>query len=134
MISLDHAPIAASLAHFKLNIYMFNRTEYGLHHPGNVVPVCKSCNERQKDKDKKYIFWQSQLAMKCGGESTSTYIERKSKIDVHIERYDYPKLTTQERHAIRVIAESLYENIKAESEKSLRMYRNLDDAFVTKTI
>lgn len=116
------------------HLVMFNRTEYGLHHPGNVVPVCKSCNERQKDEGKKYISWQAQLALKCGGVATRDYLERKGKIDSHIERYNYPKLTTQERHAIRVIAESLYENIKSESEKSLRMYRSLDQAFVAKPI
>jgi hypothetical protein len=47
--------------------------------------------------------------------------------------YQYPQLSEQEKHAIRVIAESLYENIKSESEKSLKMYRSLDEAFVTKS-
>ena len=34
------------------HLIMFNRSEYGLHHPGNIVPVCKYCNERQKDGKK----------------------------------------------------------------------------------
>ncbi|TXG88735.1 MAG: HNH endonuclease [Rhodocyclaceae bacterium] len=112
------------------HLVMFNRSEYGLHHPGNIVPVCKKCNERQKDDHKNYVSWEAQLANQCGGSSSNLYIDRRAKILAHIEKYKYPKLTDQERHAIRVIAESLYENIKSESEKSLSMYRKLDEAFV----
>lgn len=112
------------------HLIMFNRTEYGLHHPGNIVPVCKECNERQKDERKNYVPWQQQLALKCGGAETRAFIQRHAKILSHVQKYQYPELTEQERHAIRVIAESLYENIKAESEKSLGMYRRLDEAFV----
>jgi hypothetical protein len=109
------------------HLVMFNRSEYGLHHSGNIVPVC---NDRRKDEQKNYISWESQLALKCGGTSSDLFLQRKAKILDHIRRYAYPNLTDQERHAIRVIAESLYENIKSESEKSLSMYRKLDEAFV----
>lgn len=109
---------------------MFNRTEYGLHHPGNIVPVCKECNERLKNPEKTYVSWETQLAEKSGGISTELFKSRKAKIVNHIENYKYPVLTEQERHAVRVIAESLYENIKSESEKSLTMYRKLDEAFI----
>ena len=112
------------------HLIMFNRSEYGLHHPGNIVPVCKYCNERQKDGNKNYISWEAQLALKCDGSSSELFKQRRQKILNHIEQYKYPTLTEQERHAIRVIAESLYENIKNESEKSLSMYRKLDEAFV----
>lgn len=112
------------------HLVMFNRAEYGLHHPGNIVPVCKSCNERQKDADKDYISWEAQLAVKCRDSAPDVFQSRRNKILAHVEKYQYPKLKEQERHAIRVIAESLYENIKAESEKSLNMYRKLDEAFV----
>jgi hypothetical protein len=112
------------------HLVMFNRSEYGLHHPGNIVPVCSECNERQKDGEKKYIAWEAQLALKCSGDSIDSFTHRKAKILDHIDRYKYPKLTAQEKHAIRVIAESLYENIKSESEKSLAMYRKLDEAFL----
>lgn len=112
------------------HLVMFNRSEYGLHHPGNIVPVCKECNERQKDEQKDYISWEAQLALKCGGDTTELFNQRKVKILDHISRYKHPKLTAQEKHAIRVIAESLYENIKSESEKSLSMYRKLDEAFL----
>lgn len=44
----------------------------------------------------------------------------------------YPNLNEEEQHAIRVIANSLYENIKSESSKSLGLYKQLDEAFVKK--
>lgn len=112
------------------HLVMFNRSEYGLHHPGNIVPVCKSCNERQKDQEKKYISWEAQLAIKCSGDGNDVFKSRKNKIIEHIEKYKYPRLSSEEKHAIRVIAESLYENIKNESDKSLSMYRRLDQAFL----
>ncbi len=97
------------------HLVMFNRAEYGLHHPGNTVPVCKECNERQKDNEKRYISWEAQLALKCGGATSDVFNQRMVRILEHIQKYQYPQLTEQERHAIRVIAESLYENIKSES-------------------
>ena len=112
------------------HLVMFNRSEYGLHHPGNVVPVCRSCNERQKDEKKRYVGWEAQLAARCGGRESVEFKERLAVIVAHQQRYRYPVLSIQERNAIAVIAESLYENIKAESEKSLTMYKKLDRAFV----
>ena len=44
--------------------------------------------------------------------------------------HGYPTLDEKEQHAIRVIANSLYENIKSESSKSLEMYKQLDEVFV----
>jgi hypothetical protein len=116
------------------HLVMFNRKEYGLHHPGNIVPVCKRCNERSKDASKNYMSWPAHLAEKSGGEDSDTYIARRNKIEAHIRRYKYPVLSQQERHAVAVIAESLYENIKAEADKSLRMYERLDRVFVKKEL
>ena len=65
----------------------------------------------------------------CNGEG-GLFEARRAKIAAHITAYKYPQLSEQERHAIRVIAESLYENIKNESSKSLAMYEKLDEAFV----
>ncbi len=39
-------------------------------------------------------------------------------------------LPETEQHAIRVIANTLYENIKNENEKALTIYQELDKAFV----
>lgn len=112
------------------HLVMFNRAEYGLHHPGNVVPVCKPCNKRAKDDVNQYVSWHAHLARICGGPDTDAYVARYARILGHIAKYQYPALTDHERHAIRVIAEALYENIKTEAEKALSMYRKLDAAFV----
>jgi hypothetical protein len=69
----------------------------------------------------------------CGGSSSEPYLKRYDKILGHIAKYTYPSLTDGERNAIRVIAESLYDNIKGEAEKALTMYRKLDSAFVPKS-
>lgn len=114
------------------HLLMFNRTEYGLHHPGNIVPVCKACNKRSRNEDKTYVSWNVHLSQVCAGQAPQIVERRHAKILEHMQRYEYPNLNEQERHAIRVIAEALYENIKAESEKSLAMYRKLDQAFVRK--
>jgi hypothetical protein len=50
-----------------------------------------------------------------------------------MKEQNYPQLNAEENHSIRVIANSLYENIKLESEKSLNLYKELDQAFVNKT-
>lgn len=69
------------------HLIMFNRSEYVLHHPGNIVLVCKPCNERNKDESKKYVSWQEQLIQRCGGKTARAYIERISKIESHISRH-----------------------------------------------
>lgn len=43
------------------HLTMFNRQEYGLHHPGNTVPVCSECNKRRKDDDGTYLDWEKHL-------------------------------------------------------------------------
>jgi hypothetical protein len=114
------------------HLIMFNRTEYGLHHPGNTVPVCNPCNKRSKHADGHFMTWEQHLAKVCCGSNSEPYLTRYAKILGHIAKYNYPALSEQERHAIRVIAESLYDNIKGEAEKALAMYRKLDAAFVSK--
>ena len=56
--------------------------------------------------------------------------ERKGKILVHIKTERYPDFSREEKHAIRVIAESLYKNVQLEADKSLELYRQIDKAFV----
>lgn len=113
------------------HVLMFNRTEFGLHHPGNIVPCCKSCNKRERLENKAYCNWEQHLLKVCERMyELDMFEERKKKILNNFERYHYPKLNKNEKHAIRVIANSLYENMKTESEKSLNMYKQLDEAFV----
>jgi len=115
------------------HMVMFNRTEFGLHHPGNTVPVCKSCNNRKKDSNKKYLNWEDHLKQVCiDSGDESKFEERKKKILNHIKNEKYPDLTQEERHAIRVVSEKLYEAIKNQVDSSLDLYKDLDTAFVKK--
>lgn len=113
------------------HVLMFNRSEFGLHHPGNTVPCCKACNKRERDENKQFCGWEAHLKQVCVRTSQLHMFEqRKQQILAHFERYQYPKLTVNEQHAIRVIANSLYENTKLEANKSLELYKQLDEAFV----
>ena len=111
---------------------MFNRAEFGLHHPGNVVPVCSECNKRKKS-NKKYINWAKQLKFICEEKGEiDKFNKRRKKIEEHIKKEKYPELSKEEKHSIRVIAESLYANTKSELDKSIELYKELDKAFVKK--
>lgn len=113
------------------HVLMFNRTEFGLHHPGNIVPCCKECNKRERLEDKSYCSWEQHLAKVCESLGELNMFEvRRQKILDNFRKHEYPELNINEQHAIRVIASSLYENIKTESDKSLDLYKQLDEAFV----
>ena len=112
------------------HLVMFNRTEYGLHHPGNIVPVCAACNERALDETKKRVSWAEQLKRRNADASGEVIESRLNRIRSHIQKRKYPDLSSSEKKAIAVIAESLYANIKAESQKALELYKKLDEAFV----
>lgn len=111
------------------HLLMFNRSECGLHHPGNVVPCCNKCNKRTKKADGTYNSWIEHLVNVCPKKDIE---KNKLKIEYHIynSKYKYPKLTDEEVKSIKVISNSLYENIKIEIEKSLRLYKELDESFV----
>jgi hypothetical protein len=116
------------------HLVMFNRTEYGLHHPGNVVPCCENCNRRSKREDGTHATWEEHLLNVCQreGATQEQFDFRRGRILKHINDsdYKYPDLSAEEKHAIRVIANSLYENVKIELGKSLELYKELDLAFV----
>lgn len=112
---------------------MFNRTEYGLHHPGNIVPCCRGCNKRERNDDKTYTNWVEHLKLICIQKNElKLFKDRKLRIETSMMDEKYPNLNEEEQHAIRVIPNSLYENIKNESAKSLDLYKQLDQAFVKK--
>ena len=114
------------------HLIMFNRKEFGLHHPGNVVPVCSNCNNRRVEEGI-YINWEKQLKTICQEKGEiAKFKKRKDKIKKHIKKEKYPKLSKEEQNAIRVIAESLYSNTKSELDKSIELYKELDKAFVKK--
>ncbi len=117
------------------HILMFNRKEYGLHHPGNTIPSCKDCNNRSKDDSGNYLPWDAHLRQICSKRGElEKFEERKHRIENHMRnsRFKYPELETAEKNSIRVIAESLYENIKLEIKKSLALYEELDKSFVAR--
>ena len=111
------------------HLIMFNRTECGLHHPGNVVPSCKSCNKRTRDKEsKKYVGWEEHLKTKC--DSSEEFNLRKEKISSHINSENYPNLTLDEKNALKAVAESLYERISNELPKSIDLFKKIDSTLV----
>ncbi len=116
------------------HLIMFNREEYGLHHPGNIVPVCFICNKRGRDGNGKHVGWEEHLKRVCEKNNDILSFEfRKNRILKHITegKFSYPKLGENEKHAIRVIAESIYHSITGEIDKSLKLYDKITDAFVT---
>jgi hypothetical protein len=116
------------------HVLMLNRTEFGLHHPGNIIPCCKGCNKRER-ADKSYCNWEEHLYRVCERRGEQGQFEaKKQAILDNFEKHKYPALNINEKHAIRVIANSLYENIKTESEKSLDLYKQLDEAFVRNSV
>lgn len=117
------------------HLIMFNRNEFGLHHPGNIVPCCKECNTRGKQDDGSHMNWDQHLYSIClKKQEISRYNERKLRISRHMQEgeYRYPELSEEEQHAIRVIANSLYGHIKLEIDKSLSLYQDLHESFVKK--
>ena len=112
------------------HLVMFNRTECGLHHPGNIVPCCKKCNKRERDKDGNYLSWEEHLLSIC--ENIETYKKRKQKILNHIKAENYPNLTEDEKNALKAICEHLYSSTKSELDKSLVLYKNIDQTLVNK--
>ena len=108
---------------------MFNRDQCGLHHPGNVVPCCKSCNTRKKHSDtKKYFNWNEQLESLCN--SIDELKERKKKILNHITDEKYPELTDDEINSLRAVAKSLYERTSSELDKSISLFKEIDRTLV----
>lgn len=102
------------------HLIMFNKEECGLHHPGNIVPTCRECNKRKKNEVDKYDTWDEHLRTIC---TENEYDERKRKIYEHIEKYKYPKLTSDEIEIMKKIADSLYKSIKSEVDNSFNSYK-----------
>lgn len=114
-------------------LIMFNKQEYGPHHPGNIVSVCSQCNKRGKNNQGKYLDWENHLRLICEkNNNMNRFEERRQKILNHIDlgKFAYPKLSENEKHSIRVIAESLYNNITTETDNSLNLYEKITEAFV----
>jgi hypothetical protein len=117
------------------HLIMFNRTDFGLHHPGNIVPVCKECNQSRRIQDGRFPTWEEQLRSRCEAtKSMDSFAARRKRICDHHTKgeFAYPQLTKEESSAIKVIAESIYRSVQAEIEKGLGLYKRLDEEFVGK--
>jgi len=117
------------------HLVMFNRVEFGLHHPGNIVPVCSICNKRSKTETFNYKTWEDHLSHICQkNNEIDKFHERWVKIKNHINEGDfkYPSLSPEEGKAIRIIANNLYESIKNEFEQAVKLFEDLDKAFTKK--
>ncbi len=115
------------------HLIMFNRQEFGLHHPGNIAPACSPCNKRTKNNNRKYNSWENHLSIICErNKSKEQFFDRWKRIKQHIDEGDfaYPKLTEGESKAIKIIASNLYERIKTEFESSIELYQELDKEFI----
>lgn len=93
------------------HLIMFNREQCGLHHPGNIVPTCASCNKRSKENDI-YVSWEKHLRIVCD-KLPSTEIEKRiNKIKNHIKGYAYPDISKSEMDYIKQVANKLYRDVQ----------------------
>jgi hypothetical protein len=114
------------------HLIMFNRSQFGLHHPGNIVPACSICNTRSKKGNGEYNSWEDHLSIVCEENfEKDQFFDRWSKIKRHINEgeFSYPKLTSEEENAIRIIADRLYKNVKIEFDNAIELYQELDSSF-----
>lgn len=115
------------------HLVMFNREKCGLHHPGNIVACCKDCNQRKRgDGTKMYFNWSEQLESVCdsAGASIEEFRRRRDRISEHIHNENYPKLTEDEKNALRVLAQDLYENINLALDRTLQLFERIDKTLV----
>lgn len=86
----------------KEHLQMLNRIDCGLHLPGNVVPVCKSCNKR-KLKATKYDNWKEYLIKKYNNHYDK-FSQLEEKITNHINSFEKPTLILTEEQVNQIPA------------------------------
>ena len=120
------------------HLVSINRREYGLHHPGNIVPCCRECNKRRRKeivddesgkKKKVEVNWKEQLSIICKNDKTA-FEERSNRVEKSIRDNSYPDLSDNEKNSIRVMAEFLYERIKQTGGNATMLYNELVKSFV----
>jgi len=110
---------------------MFNRTECGLHHPGNVVPCCTPCNKRERSKENDFVGWEQQLKSICQGNKENIQ-KRKKIITNHIKNEKYPNFSEDELSVLKVISKHLYSSTQNELDKAFLLFTNIDETIVNK--
>ena len=104
-----------------------NKTELGLHHPGNTVPVCKSCNLRTR-KGNVYANWEEHLEVVCSKNGDEDIIEeRRERIWRHMNegKWKLPMRTLLARKEIGRAAQHLYEDISRDCKIAVERYEKL---------
>lgn len=116
------------------HLIMFNKVEFGLHHPGNIVPACSNCNGRTKNSNG-YNTWDQHLSIVCEkNNQKDKFLDRWNKIKKHIEEgeFKYPDLSIEEKNAMRIIANNLYESVKNEFLQAVKLFEDLNSAYSKK--
>lgn len=117
------------------HLVMFNRSQCGLHHPGNIVPCCKSCNKRKRDPNTKvFLDWTEHLQEVCQdqGARIDELSKRKQRITYPINNEGYPNFTEDEINALRAVSENLYRNTTSGLEGALNLFKSIDDTLLRK--
>ena len=117
------------------HLLMTNRTQVGLHHPGNTVPCCKSCNQRSRKKGSRieYDTWLEHLEKVCIERNEQDKFEdRKNRIVEHMDesKYKLPLNDESAYRAVRFITEDLYTEISHNCNRAVERYKEILDQFV----
>ena len=100
-----------------------NAGDGSISHPTQTLIDLMTINE-----SKEYFDWIKHLETKC--DSSEEFEIRKEKIISHINSENYPKLTEDEKNALKAVAESLYERISNELPKSIDLFKKIDSTLV----
>ncbi|MFE4430511.1 hypothetical protein ACFRH9_26390 [Peribacillus butanolivorans] len=99
------------------HLFMANRFQLGLQHPGNVVPAHKKlCNSRYYTKT-----WEEQIGKvaEAKGISQERKEELKQKISNHLRDKEYPNLEGNILKIIQKSAQELYEKVVIDIDRAI---------------
>lgn len=88
-----------------------NRFCGGLHHPGNTVPACSSCNNSRHAKNAKdRTSWQEHLKSKWTDKTTLS--NQEAKLSSHLDT-QYPKISSTASRELIAICQKIYKEAQA---------------------
>jgi hypothetical protein len=108
-----------------------NKTELGLHHPGNTVPVCKACNKRTR-VDGRFANWEEHLRKVCSDRGEDDKFEdRHNRIWKHMNEgtWKLPMRSDEAKNGLRRTAKYLYEDISNAAKTAVERYEDLKREF-----
>ena len=117
------------------HLLMTNRTQVGIHHPGNTVPTCKPCNKRQRKpgSQTEYDSWGEHLEKICESRGEMNHYEtRRERIHFHMNesQYKLPLNNEMAQEAVRYITDDLYKEISHNCKRAVERYEDLLRRFV----